>query len=143
MLYKPNIWTALVYFMKHRTFRSWCPGDMRVSYSMEGRTGRRLHNWEDGRRPDALALVHTLVIRSDRNTNWQIDSGFVWCSAWHGRKGGERVLTLTIPPGELALLGDLVLPLGRSRATGVGGARWCPALGKLRWPYQCLAVFRR
>ena len=100
-------------------------------------------NWKDGRRPGDLALVHTLVIRSDRNTNWQIDSGFVWCSAWHGRKGGERVLTLTIPPGELALLGDLVPPLGRSRATGVGGARWCPALGKLGWPYQRLAMLRR
>ena len=73
-------------------------------------------NWKDGRWPGDLALVHTLVIRSDGNTNWQIDSGFVWCSAWHGRKGGERVLTLTIPPGELALLGDLVPPLGRSRA---------------------------
>ena len=100
-------------------------------------------NWKDGRRPGDLALVHTLVIRSDRNTNWQIDSGFVWCSAWHGRKGGERVLTLTMPPKELALLGDLVPPLGRSHATGVGGARWCPTLGKLGWPYQRFAVLRR
>jgi len=95
-----------------------------------------LPNWKDGRWPGDLALVHTLVIRSDQNTNWQIDSGFVWCSAWHGRKGGERVLTLTIPPGELALLGDLMPPLGRSRwgcslVPDVGEARMAlPALGR-------------
>ena len=94
-----------------------------------------MRNWKDGRRPGDLALVHTLVIRSDRNTNWQIDLGSVWCSAWYGRKGGERVLTLTIPPGELALLGDLMPPLGRSRwgcslVPGVGDARMAlPALG--------------
>ena len=57
------------------------------------------------------------------------------------------MLTLTIPPGELALLGDLVPPLGRSRAVaweischrrwgcslvpGVGDARMAlPALGR-------------